>query len=238
METCQTLGLINKIDSPVSAFNNILLQINKEISNIYQTDVFKTQNCIFFDDSMLLFGFIKFQKINNEIGFKFTGFITDNLEKYVRITLDNSDKLRNIFNKYLFLLNDVQNNFDKSVSIRYINTIIDDINSFDEKQLVNQYYLIPLKEKIFKNYDNFKEVERDKTLEVILLKYSYLITFAINGPKQVKFTIFRVLSSDLDESKSLNNIRFLEKEIIKNGLIQKGKQLRIFLTKLLIYGEF
>lgn len=237
MECCKTLGLENKVDSPLSAFNNILVQIGNELNNVYGIDVFATNNCLFLDSSMLLFNCIKILKVDDKICLKFSGYVSEKNIKYIRITLDKFRTLKTIFNKYLFIMNDVRKNYDDSVSVEYINSIIDDI--YNDPNVHRKIYLVPLKNKIFENYDKtFDKPVLDKTLEIVLLRYSYIITFVNNGPVYVKYSLIRVLSSDLSESNSIENLRFLEKEVIKSGMLKKDDDLHTFLVKLLIYGEF
>lgn len=230
METANTLGIGKKVESPLAAFNNFMIDLGKELQDIYNYDVFGTNNCMFEDESILLFGFIRLMRVNNGMGIKFNDVITDDNYKVVKYTLASKSELSSIFFKYLFILNDVRHNYDDSISSKYVENIIEEIQKNDKFE--DKVYLIPFKNKIFKNYDKI-----DPLLEKLFTRYTYVLNVKHNGPIQYRWKLIRLLSSELNESYSLENIRPLEKEIIREGLVQK-ENIYQFMVKLMYYGEF
>lgn len=230
METVNTLGIGKRVESPMAAFNNFMIDLGKELQDIYKYDVFGTNNCMFEDESILLFGFVKLMRVNNIMGIKFNDVITDDNYKIVERTLSSKNELSSIFFNYLFILNDIRHNYDDSISSKYVENIIKEIRETDKFE--DKIYLVPYKNKIFRNYDKI-----DPSLEKLFTRYTYVLNVRNNGPIQYRWKLIRLLSSELNESYSIENIRPLEKEIIREGLIQK-ENIYQFMVKLMYYGDF
>lgn len=236
MESINTLKFGEKINSPMSAFNNFLLQIGEELSTLYGTNVYGSENCIFNDKSIILFGFIKLLKTKtNNLGIKFLDVIDEVNFKLVQITINNKTLLSSVLFRYLFVLNDITKNYDDSVSEKYVSDILSDLkqNKFDK------FWIIPFKNKVCRS------LEKNELFSENYEKFTYIL-----GAKPIKnarggnknnqkhiLQIIKVLSSDLDESKSLENVRFLEKEVVKEICI-KPSEYQKFLINLMYYGEF
>lgn len=224
------LNCVEKIDSPLSIFNNIMLEIGKELSDIYNYDLFDTNNCIFDNESMLLFGFIKFTKYeNNDISVQFKKKLTINDFELVNTTIENWKDIKPIIYRYFLMYETITENLDSSVNIEYVHSILNDIR---KSNLNSKIYLIPYKNKIFRNFDDCN----DKTLENIFCKFSYVLNLMKTTKDYLKFNIIRVLSSDLSESNSIESIRPLEKDYIYEGTV-KTKNVGKFLKNLMIYGN-
>lgn len=235
METYNTIFKPKEIQSPMAAFNNFILSIGKEMQQIFNYDVYGTNNCIFEDESILLFGFIRLVRCENSMGIKVIDTITSENEQRFKMVFAYKSELATIFYRYLFILNDVRHNYDDSVNSKYVETIVNEIiedNGFEQKM-----YLVPFKNKIFRNYDGTERNFIDRDIDKLFSRYTYVISIVHNGPIQYKWKLIRLLSSELNESYCIENTRLLDKEIIRDGLIQK-ENITQFMIKLMYYGEF
>lgn len=230
MDSFNTLKIGEKIDSPMSAFNNFIIELGNEISNIYDVDVYKTNNCVFYNDNILLFGFIKLIQKGNEIILKLTSEVNNKKFGLVRKTLDNFDKLSSIAFRYLFILNDIQKNYDDSVSAKYVEDFYNKVINLHKCQ--SCHCLVPFKNKILKCYDK----DSKEILSKLYNKFSYILEVYYKENNYFKCNLVKVLSSDLNESNSIENIRPLEKEILNSNVISK-ENIYKFLTNLMYYGE-
>jgi len=233
MSAIKTL-LGEKIDSPLSAFNNFMIDISDEFNNIFYPNSKKIsqlliKNQILFEDNTItLFNFIKIIYANEKFVYQFCGLIDAHRCDLIKISLENKSKIFQIFQKYLFIYNDIRSNYDETISQKYVENIYNKI--IKNKSVETEMFLIPFKNKINHLYD-----VKDKTLDKLYSKYSYVITFTHNK-SIIEYNIIRVLSSDLDESKSIENTRFLEKDYIKTDTVHL-RNLNQFLLKLFYYGE-
>lgn len=219
---------IKHIDSPLSAFNNFILNIGEDLNKIFGTNLYAENNVLFDNDGILLFGSIRLALKNNEFVFKINTEINKYNKDNIRLLFDNYYSLETILYKYLFTLNLVTNNFDDSISYRYLDLLVDECFKLDKDN--NKYYLIPYKNKISK-------LQNDTTLQNLLNRYSYLLEVRCNGPKQFEVLLLRVLSSELNQNNSIDNVKFLEKEIIRKSIITK-EYFPKFINDLMIYGEY
>jgi len=220
------------IASPLSSFNNFIVKISDEVNEIFYPDsennyMLNNNQIIFEDFSMTIFNFIKIYYENSEILFKFTCGLNDEKMDIVEHYIENKQELIAIFKKYLFIISEVAQNYDDDISQKYVKTIFDKVRKISGD---SEMFLLPYKNKINHLFD-----ANDETLRKLYHKFSYGVVFTNNKTK-VNYKLLRVLSSDLDESKSIENIRFLEKETIKSGTISMCS-LNQFLIKLYYYGE-
>lgn len=228
-------SITKSVESPLSAFNNLLNQIAKKFEVIYIGDNSRGNvrslsfiNQMLFDEkSITLFGKIKLIYQNNDFKFKFSGEYNVESLEIIQKTLDNSAELMQLFQQYLFIVSTINKNFDHTVSETYVKTISDAIK---EHKATNQLFLVPHKAKIQHCYDS-----SDKTLDSIFNRYSYLIKFTTTKT-HFRYKLLRVLSSELNESKSLDNIRFEDIDVIKEDMLRLDG-LDDFLVKLFYYGE-
>lgn len=219
---------IKHIDSPLSAFNNFILNIGEDLNKIFGTNLYAENNVLFDNDGILLFGYIRLSLKNNEFVFKINTEVNKYNKDNIRVLFDNYYSLETILYKYLFTLNLVTNNFDDSISYRYLDLLVDECFKLDKDN--NKYYLIPYNNKISK-------LQNDTTLQNLLNRYSYLLEVRCNGPKQFEVLLLRVLSSELNQNNSIDNVKFLEKEIIRKSIITK-EYFPKFINDLMIYGEY
>jgi len=230
-------GTGKTIESPLSAFNNLLLQISDKLEEIYLPNQKKCNskniafiNLLLFEEkSITISGNIKLVYQNNEIGIKFTGTFND--MSFIQKTIDNQIELYQIFQNYLYIVDSMSTNLDNTISQKHVQSLFDQIIS--RKIDPNQYFILPYKNKINHLYDSSKN---DKTLEAIFNRYSYVIQFSTENSQTFQYKFCRVLSTNLNESNSIENIRFDEIELLKKDIISLSK-LQHFLVELFYYGN-
>jgi hypothetical protein len=222
-----------KISSPLSSFNNILLQITKDIEQIYLGNIETNpnmdfvNNLLFEEKSITIFGQIKILLKNDKINFKFCGEFRDFC--FIEKTTANKQQLEYFFQQYIFLIDSLTKNFDNSVSYKFIENVYNEIVSNVNPQKI---FLVPIKDKIKRYYDS-----NDSTLDNLYNRYSYVVKF-IKQPNNrlIRYKLLRVLSSELDQVKSIDNIRFEDIDTIKDGNLST-ERLPKFLEELFYYGE-
>ncbi len=230
------IGVGKKIESPLSAFNNFLVQISDKLEKIYipnkiehTKDIVFINNLLFEEKSISICGRIKIIYENNEICFKFLGTFTDT--HFVEITLLHKTELKQIFQNYLYIINSMSENLDFSIAQIHVESIFNQIKH--KKINPDQWFVLPYKQKINHLYDTSKN---DKTLEKIFNRFSYAVKFKVENSMTFQYKLYRVLSTELNESKSLENLRFEEIEILKENTISMNK-LQQFLVDLFYYGD-
>jgi hypothetical protein len=229
-----TPGVGKKIESPLSAFNNLLIQISDKIELIYfpkkkEKNISFINKLLFEEKSITIFGNIKIIFEKNEIGLKFCGFFTDT--SLIKITLENQAELFQIFQNYLYIIDSLTMNFDDSISQKHVESLFNQIKS--GKVDSNQFFILPYKNKINHLYDSSKN---DKSLEKLFNRFSYVIKFNVENKQTFQYKFYRVLSTNLNESKSLENIRFEDIELLKENNVSFSK-LQHFLVDLFYYGN-
>ena len=220
----------HKIESPISAFNNIMFSISKQIHQIYfdvkaDSDEEFLNNLIFGNDSILIFGKIKLQYLVNEekTSLKFLGeFNSLNDFSLITKTMENLTKLKEILTYYIFTLSPLTK-IDPTINLKTIEIIC---SNYD-KNIKIPLHIIPLGNKI--------DLTKDKSLENIVNRYSYLLEIIPNGKTTFKYKIIGVLSSLFNESKNIENLRYEELEILNTDILN-NKYLSNFLIDIFFYG--
>lgn len=215
-----------QIESPLAAFNNFIVKICEEISDIFGYNLCENNQIISDNDSIILFNYIRISKKGESIQIDFKKPLSIlNIGVYKTI-IKNFEKLRDIYFRYVFILEDISQNHDLSISNGYILSILKDIknNNFDDK-----LYFIPFRYKIAKNIGD------DETLKNLFNKFTYGIKFT-KIKNKYKYDIIRLISSDLNESRCIANIRPLEIDTIVSGFIPTD-ELNNFLNQLMYYGN-
>lgn len=221
---------VKRIESPLSAFNNIMIDISKQLELIYLDESNKNinfiNNLIFENNTITICGCVKVVYIDKDkkFGLKFLGCYDSNNIDIVQKSITNIDKLFGILQYYMFMISTFGGNIDLSVSQAFIDSIYESVLRKENKN-----YLIPFKNKIKHLYD-----KNDGTLDNLYNRFSYMITFINNG-NRIKYSLKRVLSSELNESKCLDNIRFEDCEVIVSNTIDSDN-LQKFLIDLFYYG--
>lgn len=222
------------IDSPISVFNNLLNQFSKELADIYVGETKPNERIAFINKllfenkSITIYGCIKIYIQDDNIFYKFLGKFDSLRLNIINQTIDNEVKIFRIFQQYLFLINSLTKNLDSSISQKYVESIYEEIIN---KDYSDKMFYIPYKNKIKHLYDS-----DDKILENLYNRFSYIARFKKISKHNISYKIVRVLSSELKESKVIENLRFEETEVIKEGNTNTFKFTE-FLINLFYYGE-
>jgi hypothetical protein len=237
MSTQSSIEIKEKVFSPLSAFNNLLIQISAELEEIYLSSINKNLRCknitfinqlLFENQSLTICGRVKLILVGEEIKLKFIGEFDAEKMLIIEKTMQYKDKIISLFRQYLFISATICKNFDDSISQKYVKSIFDQISNNQINP--DKLFLIPYKAKIRHLYD------KDEILEKLFSQYSYLIKFSRNSQQTFNYSLLRCLSSELSESKSIENIRFEDIEVIKSETLPIHK-LDNFLVELFYYGE-
>jgi hypothetical protein len=251
-QSCQNIQVVNsmtnnltnpakRIESPLSAFNNLINQITEKLQLIYLLNNEKNPyikkcanssfiNQLLFEEKCItIFGCIKILLQKDDIVFKFCGSYDSAKLELINRTLKNETELKQLFQHYLYIIDSVNNNYDSTISQKYVEMIFNQI--INKTIEPNKMFLVPYKNKIKHLYDS-----EDKTLDKLYNRYSYVIKFSVKNNMTFSYRLTRVLSSELNESKSMENVRFEDIEVLKENTLSIDK-LEEFLTNLFYYGE-
>lgn len=231
----RSLESFKRIESPFSAINNLINQITERLEIIYFDSIKKNSafinKLIFEDKSLTIAGCIKISVQNEGVSFKFNGNFDNKKLKLIQKTIDHQNEIISLFQQYVYTVSSTSRNIDDSISHSFVECLYSDLTN---KYIDNsRIFILPYKTKIQHLYDN------DKTLEALFNRYSYVGKFCrvgCNSNNGVSFKLMRVLSSELDEVKSLENLRFEDVEILKEEVIPT-ERLNKFLVELFYYGE-
>jgi hypothetical protein len=235
---------IKEIESPLSAFNNIQIEITHSFEQIifstkktYKHNKYKSllsmNNLIIFDNNTItLMGYLKLLIINDELMLKTVKPLSIEDLEIVNNIYKNWDKVSLNFFKFIQMYNMIANNYD-DVPYQLTNNIIKEFNkSINKIDYEIGNFLIPFKTKIALKYDDDK-----KYIENIYNRYQYILKIRNLNKNYFEYLIIRVLSSELNENKNeLNNLRYLEQDVIKKSTL-KNNQINNFIIKLFNYGE-
>lgn len=233
--------------SPISCFNNIQYQIYKNIFLILYPEfdgnlssIMSKGQILFLDNSIIILNLFKLEvHKGNDVRLKVLQPLNQSQLKLLHNIYLNWESLVSNFGQYLVMYNKIANGFD-DVPFILVDFIIRAIKEKNQEKL-NNYFLVPYKNKIKALYDvNGLSNDDNKSIrnicKNILERYEYLIKFNIKSNQKFSYMLCRCLSSELDESKSIENIRFEDIDIIKKDsyLIRNCDE---FVKQLFYYGE-
>lgn len=233
--------------SPISCFNNIQYQIYKNIFLILYPEfdgnlssIMSKGQILFLDNSIIILNLFKLEvHKGNDVRLKVLQPLNQSQLKLLHNIYLNWESLVSNFGQYLVMYNKIANGFD-DVPFILVDFIIRAIKEKNQEKL-NNYFLVPYKNKIKALYDvNGLSNDDNKSIrnicKNILERYEYLIKFSIKSNQKFSYMLCRCLSSELDESKSIENIRFEDIDIIKKDsyLIRDCDE---FVKQLFYYGE-
>lgn len=216
-----------KVKSPIIYFNNFLLGICKELESIFDKNLFESNEIVFDNSSIILFGSYRLFIDNDALKLKVNQVLDADSVKNLEIIVRNFSILEIIVFKYIFTLMQVTQNYDLDISNKFCKLVCDECYSLEKDE--TKEYLLPYKNKLIQLYD-------DKTLQNIMDRYSYVLNVRRNGPKYFEVKMIRVLSGELSQN-NIDNIKPLEKEIIRKCLLSID-YFPTFINKLMVYGEF
>lgn len=254
MGTLTKTGIVSELtnfnDSPLIIAQKILKNISENLSLVFyqNKDTLVLNNEILFQDkSIVLFGFIKLilfkpseDSKDFELRLRFIGDVNPlTAGIYINIALREQTILYQELVNYCFLMEFFNEKFDDSINIEMINQVSEQIiNSIGSggNCLSSKYWLIPYQNKIERNYDKSEPIKNSN----IWNKYSYILRIKIRkAPNQkdvIYYQIWKVYDNNLDKSKSIENLRFLEEDLIVENVLDRNKIFK-FVYNLFYYGE-
>lgn len=228
--------IYKQIESPLIVFNNIQLDITEKINTIVfgksKVNKLNLNSLIIFDDKTItLFGNFKLLNNKNELYIKVLKPLNKSDLEILSKLYNNFDEICLCFSNYLQMYERIANGYDGTVSVNHVNNIVLSIKkmkTLDE----NVRFLIPFKSKI-----NDLVKENGYILQALLKKYEYIIKFYHTGKSQdIAYYIYQVEASCLDENKSIENCRYLGKDLMISGKI-KNFYIETFVKDLFFYGQ-
>jgi hypothetical protein len=221
-------------DSPMLAFNNIISNLSSKLLSIYniqeqEREIF-IDSLVFDDNSITILNSARVYLDNGDLRYRFNGsYDRDMLEGFVLKTITNAHDIEHILHHYMYVL-DRMKDVDVSIDNQFVRDLI---NMMSREEVPPYPVLLPYKIKIEKLYDT-----SDRLTDIIYNRYSYFIKFrAGNGNKgSIEYTLIKCISSELDPSKSMLNVRYDEIEILKQGYFNKTGASK-FIGDLFFYGE-
>lgn len=233
--------------SPISCFNNIQYQIYKNIFLVLYPEydgnlssIMSKGQILFLDNSIIIMNLFKLEIYKgNDIRVKVLQPLNHSQLKLLNNIYLGWDEIASNFGQYLVMYNKIANGFD-DVPFILVDYIIKAIKEKNQEKL-NKYFLIPYKNKIKALYD-IEGISEDECKSIrnicknIFERYEYLIKFSIKSNHKFNYVLCRCLSSEMDEAKSIDNIRFEDIDIIKKDsfLIRNCDE---FVKQLFYYGE-
>jgi hypothetical protein len=136
-------------------------------------------------------------------------------------------KLKFLYERYFYILTIITSNYDLSVSNSMVNNIYNTILNKDNKNK-DYKFLLPYKNKIGRILDH--------TMENLFNRYEYMVSFKYKNNNFIKYKILKVMLSDLSPDTNLENLRYFDKEILKEGNIGIN-EFELFLKNLFYYGN-
>ena len=238
--------MLENIDdlSPISCFNNIQLQITKNLYNILYPELngevskmmFKNQ-IVFLDNSIIFLNCFKLEIFHdNDVRIKCLKSLNKAQLKLIVNIYNSWDEVVTNFCQYVIMYNKIAYGFD-DVPFTLVDYIIKAIKKKDTKKL-DKYFILPYKNKIKILYDTFDDDQNENknVIKNIFERYEYLVKFGIKSNFKFTYFIGKFLSSELDESKSLENLRYKDIDIIKKDSLSI-RNCDEFVKQLFYYGE-
>lgn len=239
--------LANFNDSPLIICQKIIKDISENISQIYYSDkdaIVINNEIIFQDKSILLFGFMQLKLVKpkadvdfTEIRIKFIGDV--DITKYaqiIEITVKERNMLYQELLNYCFLMEFFNKKFDDSITIDMVKQVSSQIENIYRSGInTNKYWLIPYQNKIERLYDKSQPIKNAD----IWNKYSYILKVKIRKESKpvMYYQLWKVYDNNLDKSKSIENLRFLEEDLLMEYVLPQDKIYK-FIYNLFYYGEF
>lgn len=239
--------LANFNDSPLIICQKIIKDISENISQIYYSDkdtIVINNEIIFQDKSILLFGFMQLKLVKPKDNVDFTEmrikFIGDvDITKYaqiIEITVKERNMLYQELLNYCFLMEFFNKKFDDSITIDMVKQVSAQIENIYRSGInTNKYWLIPYQNKIERLYDKSQPIKNAD----IWNKYSYILKVKIRKESKpvMYYQLWKVYDNNLDKSKSIENLRFLEEDLLMEYVLPQDKIYK-FIYNLFYYGEF
>jgi hypothetical protein len=241
-------------DTPITTYNNLLVKICDKLNQIYyggnsrnsrkgtkdvENQLILQSRIIFENNTIKLFGFMiigySTDLLTQGVKLKFIGDITKEKFQIIQKTLANINDIQTMIFDYVFTQNYLFNKYDDSVTHNQIMNIYNQIKSGKYLYKNNEVsqaigiFLVPYKNKL--------RIDNNPDLFGLLTKFDYGIEFIPITARQYRYNLKMLVSQELDESKSIQNLRYKEINTIKTGIVDVN-DLMDFLQNLFYFGEF
>ena len=227
-----------EIESPLSAFNNFQIDISDKLNHIIYGNTKLNQltlksELIFNADSIIIMGFCKLFDDRNVMKMQMLKPLDKEQLEIVAALESNFQTVETCYYQYIQLYNRIAKGYNDVPN----KLLVDIINMIEQPKyaviLESTSFLIPFKTKMGARVEKNLMVFMDKFYS----RFEYVIKFKQDSKTLFSYFIYKVLSSDLNENKSLENIRFLEYDLMKSGSV-KIEDAENFIKNLFCYGNF
>lgn len=226
----------NKIESPLSCFNNFIEKISSNFNDIFYpktkglSQITLKGQLIFEDNSILLMGIFRLKLVDNQLIINVITPLNKTSANLFVLINDNWLTIKNLLSNYIMMYNKIAFGYDE-VPNSLIKSIIDSVNNSELNVDDSKMFLIPYKRKINHLYDT-----ESNTMENLYCRFEYILKIQKKTKNMFSFNICRCLSSELNENNSIENLRFDDIEVIKSNTLSLDK-LESFVKQLYYYGE-
>lgn len=211
-----------QIETPLYSFNNIILKIVRDFEKEF--NISNLSECIIFNnDSMSLFGWVNIFNHNGIIKLQINKDLDSRDFTIVNLIYSKYEFVVRQFSIYLMMYNRIAKECDE-VPFQLVENVINDVTS---KKFHDKKYLLPFKDKLS---------ELDKELN-IYNKYELFLSFhKTTYPNILNVRVKKYMSSDLDESVSINNLKYLDVDTIFEKHVNMV-DMTTFIKNLYFYGK-
>jgi hypothetical protein len=231
-----------EIESPLSAFNNFQLHISDRLNDVVygQYSRIKAPNqltmkseLIFNSDYIILMGFMRLYNDRNIMKIKVLKEVSSEELEILTAIKRNFLQVETLLFQYIQMYNRIAAGYN-DVPNGLLNNIVNMIEHQKYHDiLLTSSFLIPYKSKVGAKLEGNDMIFMEKLYN----RYEYVLRFQPDTKNQFIYTIQRVLSSDLNENKSLENVRFVENDVMHRSTVRIDDAER-FVINLFCYGVF
>jgi hypothetical protein len=229
-----------EIESPLSAFNNFQLQISDKLNDVVYGPYSRIKSpnqlniksdLIFNSDSIIVMGFLKLFLDRNEMRVQAVRSMGHEEMKIMEAVNKNFPVVETCFFQYIQMYNRIALSYN-DVPNALMRNIVNMIERPKYHDLLEQsYFLIPYKSKVG------GKVEGEQVfLQKLYGRFEYIIKFKQANSVSFTYSIYKVLSSDLNENRSLENVRFLENDLVHQSTMRM-EDAEKFVMNLFCYGN-
>jgi hypothetical protein len=230
-----------EIDSPLSAFNNFQLQISDKLNDVVYGPYSKIaksnqlnlkSQLIFNSDSIVIMGFVKLCLDRNDMKMQMLKALDKEELEVVTALQRNFIVVETCFFQYIQMYNRIAIGYNDvpNALIRNIINMIEQPRHHDK--LIDSCFLLPFKSKVGGKLENDAQIFMNKMYS----RFEYIIKFKPLTKATCQYSIYRVQSSDLNESRSVENTRYLEKDVLHTDTLKVDDAER-FVVNLFCYGS-
>jgi hypothetical protein len=230
-----------EIESPLSAFNNFQLQISDKLNDVVYgpysrisklNQLTVKSELIFNSDSIVIMGFCKLMADRNQMKMQMLKALNSEELEVVAALQKNLMLVETCFFQYIQMYNRIGFGYN-DVPNKLLKNIVNMIEQPRYHDILQQSsFLIPFKSKVGSKLENDPNIFMNKLYN----RFEYIIKFKQETKTTFSYGIYKVLSSDLNENKSLENIRFYESDLLHKAVVRMDEAEK-FVLNLFCYGN-